>query len=59
MVCATGLGTLVALKYDKILCFDIYASTFELKKSSKSKFVAKLVATITDFGKALSQKSFF
>ncbi len=42
------------------MTFDIYdAPTYELKKSSKSKFGAKFVATITDFGEAARQKSFF
>ncbi len=35
-----------------LLTFDTYASTYELKKSSKSKFGAEFVAIITDFGNA-------
>ncbi len=38
------------------LTFYIYASGYKLKKSSKSKFGAEFVATITDFGEA---KKFF
>ena len=41
------------------LTFDKYASTFKPKKSSKSKFGAEFVATITDFGEVARQKSFF
>ena len=40
------------------MTFDIYALTYELKKSSKSKYGAEFVATITDFGEVASQKSF-
>ncbi len=40
------------------LTFDIYALTYKLKKYSKSKFCAKFVATITDFGEEARQKSF-
>ncbi len=34
------------------MTFDIYALTYELNKSSKSKFGAEFVATITDFCEA-------
>ena len=59
LVWVTGLGTLVVLKillkktvFRYQLTFDICASTYELKKSSKSKFGAEFVATITYFGEA-------
>ncbi len=41
------------------MTFDIYASTSEQKKSSKSEFGAEFVATITDFGEAARPKVFF
>ena len=49
-----SLKTVTVFRYE--LTFDIYASTNELKISSKPKFSAKFVATITAFGEA---KKFF
>ena len=40
------------------MTFEIYSSTYKLKKSSKSKFGAELVANTTDFGEEVRQKSF-